>query len=217
MHLSELEVVTSDDTASPAVLSNGSLAVFSITPLDTTGPGDGTGPFLLIYSLLPPLKTCNQTMPPSTWVLLIAVIYCTVPSIPSWSFRNLVPVSLSLSTTLLQLYLLVISILTKTILPISWPPSSLAELERLFNNFSLLFCLNYNFGHTLSLSLPITQTLLWSQIPHSPTTNPSLQLTRPTISSPMILWTPTGNFCPPIPPRFHIFLPSQLLSSPSAA
>ena len=32
---------------------------------------------------------------------------------------------------------------------------------------------------TLSLSLPITQTLLWPQTPLSPTTNPSLQLTSP--------------------------------------
>ena len=52
---------------------------------------------------------------------------------------------------LLQLHLLVISILTKMILPVSWPPTSLAELERLFNNFSFLFCLSYKFGHNLEL------------------------------------------------------------------
>lgn len=53
-----------------------------------------------------------------------------------WSFKNLVPVSLSASTTPFQLQFLRILIPTKMIIPVSWPLSSLAELERLFNYFS---------------------------------------------------------------------------------
>lgn len=95
-------------------------------------------------------------MPSSTWVLLTAIlstvsILSTVQ--PPQFFLDLLGIEfLSHSfSTLLQLHFLVISILTKMTLPVSWPPTSLAELERLSSNFSFLFCLSYKFGHNLEL------------------------------------------------------------------
>lgn len=60
-----------------------------------------------------------------------------------WSFKNLVSVSLSASTPF-HLQFLRISVSTKMILPVSWPLSSLAELEG-FSIIFLLFCLSCNF------------------------------------------------------------------------
>lgn len=144
------------------------VAVFSTTRLTALG---------LEGQVHSPLLPGHQPMASATRVLLIAVTCCAVPSIPC-SFKNglIVPYSL-----------LVVSI--QMVLSVSWPLSSVAELK----GCSMIF---YSASATalvitLSLSLPITQTLLWPQTPHSPTLTPLSSSRTP---SPMILWPPWGTF-----------------------
>lgn len=82
---------------------------------DSTGPRGGTGSILL-GSLL---KMCHQAMASATWVLLIAVIYCTVPSIPCSSKNFLLSLSF-FNTSVVAIQM---------IFSVSWPLSSLAELQ----------------------------------------------------------------------------------------
>lgn len=119
-------------------------------------------------------------MASATRALLIAVMCCAVPSIPC-SFKKGLIVPYSLSTVLVGSIQMVLSV--------SWPLRSLAGLK----GCSMIF---YSASATtlvitLSLPLPITQTLLWPQTPHSPTLTPLSSSRTP---SPMILCPPWGTF-----------------------
>lgn len=148
------------------------VAVFSTTRLTALG--------LEVGQVHSPLLPGHQTMASGTQVLLIAVTCCAVPSIPC-SFKNGLIAPYSLSTVL------VVSI--QMVLSVSWPLSSAAELK----GCSMIF---YSASATtlvitLSLPLPITQTLLWPHTPHSPTLT---LLSSSRTPSPMILWPPWGTF-----------------------
>lgn len=164
------------------------VAVFSTMWLTALG--------LEVRQVHSPLLPGHQTMASATRVLLIAVTCCAVPSIPC-SFKKGLIVPYSLSTVL------VVSI--QMVLSVSWPLRSLAELK----GYSMIF---YSASATtlvitLSLSLPITQTLLWPQTPHSPTLTPLSSSRTP---SPMILWPPWGTFVH----RDHQLFGFQVFSSP---
>lgn len=117
-----------------AALSNGSLALFSAASINNV------------------IRPCHLLPMHSLLQFYLLYLLCLLysPLNSFLIFQECSSFSHSFSI-LLQLHLLVISILTKMIFPVSWPPTSLAELERLFSNFSFLFCLSYKFGHNLEL------------------------------------------------------------------
>ena len=145
--------MTSDDTAHPEPLSGGSISLYHpLRPLGTE-----VGRLLSPHGCFPPTlfcslwKTRRQTLASATWVLLLAVTHCTVPSVPLVLLRTWF---LSHSATLLQLQFLVILIPVQMMLPGSWPCSMLAKLKD-----SLVFSivLATTLVITLNLPLPITQ------------------------------------------------------------
>lgn len=126
------------------------VAIFSI-PLIPLGLEVEQVPFssllLLVYSLLP-IKNIIRPLALATWVLLTVVIYCIISSIPLCSFKNLVPVLFSLSTSHSSLYFL-----------ISMHIDSFSVVDSLsvhclnFDHFFGIFFLSYNFDHNSELAI----------------------------------------------------------------